>query len=219
MNQGDVVCGLLFPPHQNAAVTVHPRMGAFHDPATRASPATALPFFFAARADMRGVAKTASGEANGVGVVALVAAEVLFTPSGWTRARHGNTGERGFDEFLVVDIGPGHGKADRHAASIGQDGPFDAQLAAIGGVFTGFFPRPAAPWSAPRRDIAIAKRCPVEHRNVEVPVSRACRTHRTASIPGSSDARCFPSRSSSAPLSSGIPYAARRRSHSLPVAD
>jgi hypothetical protein len=217
MQQGNVVRSFLFPPHQDAAITIHPGMDAFYDPASRASPTAALSLFLAAGADMRSVASMAGSAANGVGVVTLVAAEMLFAPSAWSWPRHGNAVEGRFDESLVMDVGTRHRQADGHAAGVGQDRPLDPQLTSIGGVFPGFFPRPAAPWSAPRPDSAIAMQCHAGHRNVATCASTTQRTRRVASIPGNSDGLCFPCRNSSAPPSTDIQCAGRRRYHSSPA--
>ena len=114
-------------------------------------------------------------------------------------------------------LAPAHRQANGHATSIGQDRPFDPQLTTIRGVFSGFCPRPAALWSAPRPNSATAKQCPVGHRNAATFVSTIRRTRRTASIPGNSDGPCFPSRNSSVRPSTDIQYAGRRRYHSSPA--
>ena len=43
-----------------------------------------------------------------------------------------------------MGIGTAYIDGQRHTASVGQHGPFDTEFSAIGRVFTGFFPRPAA---------------------------------------------------------------------------
>ena len=115
MQQSNVVRSFLFPPHQDAAVAIHPGMDAFYDPTSRARPTTALDLFLAAGTDVRSVASMAGGATNGIGIVTLVAAEMLLAPSARSWPRHWNAVQRGFDESLVMDVGTRHRQANGHA--------------------------------------------------------------------------------------------------------
>lgn len=214
MEQADVVRRFLFPAHENAAVAVQPRVNPLDDPAACAISAAALCLFFAARADVWRVASATDGATNSVGIVALVAAEMLLVPAAGPWARHRNAIERGFDESLIMHIGAGHRQANRHAASVGEHRPLHAEFAAIGGVFPGFFPHPAAPWFAPRLSFAIAKRCRAGHHSVSIVTSTVGEKHPAPSTLGSTDGSCCRSRSTSARPSTGNRCAVRNRCRS-----
>jgi len=107
MQQGDVVCRFLFPPHENAAIAVQPRVDTLDDPASRTVSAAALRLLFAPRADVWRVA-AAGRAANGIGVVAFVTAEMLLASAARSRSWDGDAIESGFDESLIMHIGAGH---------------------------------------------------------------------------------------------------------------
>ncbi len=215
MQQADVVFRFLLPPHEDAAVAVQPRVDALDNPALRTVPAAALRLFLTARTDVRGVASSSGCTANGFGVIALVPAEMLFTPVSWSRPGDGNTIESGINESLIMHIGASHGQADRHASPVGKHRPFHAEFTAIRRVFPRFFPRPAAPSSAPRPDSATAKRCHAERRSVPTATSTVGGRHPAPSTLESSDGSCCRSRNTWARLSTGNQCAAHSRCHSL----
>ena len=175
MQQADVVGYFLFPPDKNPAVAVHPRVDSFDDPPAGSLPPTALRFLLATRANVGYVTAAASRAADRVGIVAFVAAEMLFAPASRAWSRHRNAVKRGIEETLIVYIGTRNSEANRHATSVGENRPLGAQLTTIGRVFPGFFPRPAAPWFAPCPDSAIAMRCPAAHRNALAGTSKVRR--------------------------------------------
>src|SRR5947209_5706643 len=90
--------------------------------------------------------------------VSFVQTEMLFLSSGGARSVNGNGIERFSQQFLIMHIRAIHGGSQRNAASIDEDRALDAQLGAIGRVFPGFFPLPAAPWSSPRPHFATPSR-------------------------------------------------------------
>src|SRR5688572_8767704 len=148
MQQSFIIGGFLFPSHEDAAVSVKPRRDTLDHPTPGAlAPHALFGLLLAPRADVRHVAVTAELLANRVAIVALVEAQMSSTPRS-RRARNRNAEERRGKKLLVVCIGAADRQTDRHAAAVGENRPFDAQLTAIGGVFAGFFPRPAAPWSS-----------------------------------------------------------------------
>jgi hypothetical protein len=93
-----------------------------------------------------------------------------------------------------MHIRAGDGHTDRHASAIGQHRPFDTELAAIGRVFPGFFPRPAAPWSSPRPNFATASRCPSVRRTLPGQTATIFRTRRIEPIPESTHGWRCPTR-------------------------
>jgi hypothetical protein len=218
MQQANVVRRFLLPPHENAAVAVQPRVNPLDDPAACAISAAALHLLFAARADVWRVASATGRATNSVGIVALVAAEMLLAPAAGPWAWHRNAIERGVDESLIMHIGAGHRQANRHAASVGEHRPLHAQFAAIGRVFPGFFPHPAAPWFAPRLSFAIATRCRAGHHSVSIATSTIGEEHPVPSTLGSTDGSCCPIRSISAQPSTGNRCAIRNRCRSSPAA-
>src|SRR4028118_810679 len=112
--------------------------------------------------DMCRVAPPADDLTHVVVVVALVHAEVLLDLRLATlrRALDRDAGQRPPHQPLVGRVGPGDRHAQRHATAVGQQRPLGPALGSIGRVGAGFPPRPAAPWSSPRRSLATATRCP-----------------------------------------------------------
>jgi hypothetical protein len=108
-------------------------------------------------------------------------------------------------------IGAADIDGQRHAASVGQHGPLDAEFPAIGRVFPGFFPRPVATWSSPRPCFAIPTECLSTRRIPEEKPSTICERHPTRSTPESNCAAYCPSHTHAAPLSIGSRYAKYRR--------
>jgi hypothetical protein len=108
-----------------------------------------------------------------------------------------------------MPIGRPNHQPQNHAASIGQHRSLDAQLATIGWVFPGFFPRPAVLCSSLRPAFATAKRCRDGGRTQRDLASTACGTRRTPSTVGSSDASCCPRLLAVVPPSTGNLSASR----------
>lgn len=119
MKQADVVSRFLFPPHENAAVAVQPRVDSLDDPASRLVSALTLLSLFASRADVWRVAAASRRVANRLSVVAFVTTKMLRTTTSRARPRNRNAVESSVDESLIVNIGTGHGQANRHATPIG----------------------------------------------------------------------------------------------------
>jgi hypothetical protein len=218
MQQSDVVRRFLLPPHENAAGAVQPRVDALDDPPPRTVPTTALCLFLATRTNMGRVASSPGCAANGFGVIAFVAAEILFAPATWSGPWNRNAVKSGLDKSLIVHVGTSHSQADGHASPVGQHRSFHPKLTAIRWVFPGFFPRPAAPLSAPRPGSANAKRCPAERRIVATVTSTVGGRYPAPSTLGSSDGSCCRRRNTLARPSTGNPCAAHSRYHSLPAA-
>ena len=220
MEQGFVVRRLLLPADQDPPEAVHPRGDAFDHPAPGTPAAGSLgSLFLAARLDMGPVAASAGFAAESGGIIALVAAQMLRTTRGGAGTANRKTVQRGMKQLLVMHIGAGDGQAQRHAPTIGQHRTLDPQLAPIGGILPGFFPRPRVPWCSIRQDSATAIGCPAGHRTVGAGTSKVCGTDGVAPTPGSSGARNCRSRIPSAMLSIGNPCVRRRRCRWQPFAD
>src|SRR5271155_444027 len=130
--------------------------------------------------NMRRIAALADFAVNRFADIAFVEAKMLRLMRSGCGALDRNGVERGSDHLLVRHIGAFDGDGQRHAAAIDQRRAFDAELAAIGRVFPGFFPHQAAPWSSPHPDSAISSRCLSGHHTRSRP---APRTPRTRPIP------------------------------------
>ena len=186
MQEAKIIADFLLPPDQQTTSPVRPRVGTFDDP----TPGLAVPRFFGrslvvlAR-NVVDVAASRGRRAYGVRVIAFVGTEMLTLafrrPWAWNRdASQGLT-----HQGLIMRIGTIHRDSQRYALPIGEHRPFDAQFAAIGRVFPGFFPRPAAPWSSPRPNFATASRCPSGHHILPTRVPTTSRRRRVAPIPES----------------------------------
>jgi hypothetical protein len=118
-----------------------------------------------------------------------------------------------------VRVRAGDCNADRHAAGVGHDGSLDAEFTAIGGVFTGFFPRPTAPWSWSRPTLANAMRFRVARHTSANIFSRSGERLAVDSILESSDAPCLANRTVGATPSTDSLFATDRRFHWRRLAD
>ncbi len=72
---------------------------------------------------------------------------MMIPTSRGARASHRDARQSGFEKFLVVNIRALDGHGQGNAATIGEHRTLHAEFTAICGIFAGFFPRPAAPWS------------------------------------------------------------------------
>jgi len=222
VKHGFVVDGLLFPSDQNASESIQPRVTSLYDPATCADARVRaqLPCLIAARLDVQRVAP-ASDQVSRVGVVvALVSTEMLFPTSGLrTGAANGKTLQSRFDQSHVMRIGARHREGQWNAASIRKKGTLGPGFASIRGVSACFFPRPGEPSSSLRPGSANPSRCPLTHRTLGGPLSRAERTRPGSSTPENIDATYSMNRILSALHSTGSPYEGRREFRRRPVAD
>ena len=215
MQKGQVVRGFLFPADQQASCAIGPRVRAFHDPSASACGSAMRALRVLAFAgNVNDVAAASGGTANGFGVVALVGTQMLTLARPWCRTADGEAFECFRDQLLVMHIGPGNRDTHGHTATVGQHGAFDAQLATIGRVFPGFFPRPVAPWSSPRPNFATASRSPAGRHTPATPVATVCETRRAAPTPESRRAGRCPNRTRWASPSTGSPSAAHTKPRS-----
>lgn len=219
MDKGQIIDDLLFPSDQQTPCAVRPGMTAFHDPTPSALPGATLGMHFAFTGDVRNIAEASCESLRGTTAVTLVQTEMLFASSGRPGARNGDRLQRGSQEFRIVSIGASDRDANWHATRVRDNGTFDAELTAIGGVFPGFFPRRAVPWSWPRPTLATAIRSRVWRHTFAGIASRSDERCVVGSIPESTDARCWTSRTAAATLSTGSRCATGRRFHQRHRAD
>src|SRR5580698_9888582 len=141
--------------------------------------------------NVRRIAAFAGLVVNGFAGIAFIEAKMLRLFGGGIGALHRDRVQRSGDEFLIRHIGAFDGDGQRHAAAIDQRRALDAEFAAIGGVFPGFVPHPAAPWSSPRPCSAISSRCLSGRRTRSRRAPRARRTRPIPPIPGNThESRC-----------------------------
>jgi len=211
MNKGQVIADLFFPTHKEASCAVRPGVTSFDYPAAGTLPGATLWLDFALTRDVRNITEASGESFCGPTAVAFVQTEMLPTPSGRLGTRQGNRLQRGTQQLDVVSVGTGDRDAQRHAATIRHDRSLDAELTAISRVFAGFFPRPTAPWSWLRPVLASAIRSRVACHTFADIFSRSDEISGVGSIPESTDAPCWASRTVAAMPSTGSPYATDRR--------
>ena len=211
MDERQIIVGFLFPPHQQAAGAVGPRMASFHDPTAGTLSGAANPRVFPLGGDVGHVTEATSERFRRLAKVAFVQTQMLLArPSGCgTSQRHRL--QCGPQQFGVVTVGAVDGNAQRDAAGVSDDRAFDAELAAIRWVFPGFFPHPAAPWFAPRPNFATASRCRVACRRFAGISSRNAERRAACSTLESTDAPCWTNQTEAAAPSTGNLYAAGKR--------
>src|ERR1700677_4277029 len=212
MQEADVIGYLLFPADEQPPGTVEPGMSAFDFPPPRlAATMLRLRGFVGFARHMRRVAAPADLAVNRFAGIAFIETEMLqVTRSGCgTFDRDGV--ECGGDQFLVRHIGAFRGDGQRLAAAIDQRRALHSQLAAIGRIFPGFFPPPAAPSSSPRPCSAISSRCLSGRRTRSRRVPRAPRTRPIPPIPGNTHGSRCPSRTEWASPSTDSPWTTRTK--------
>src|SRR5215203_4755001 len=165
MQEGQVVRDLLLPADQKAPRAIEPRMGAFDFPATRLTTAMrGLGSFVDLAGDVRRVAPLTNLAIDRLACVSFVETEILRCLRSWLRALDGDSIQGFGDKLLVRHIGAIDGDGQGDATAIDQCRALHAQFAAIGRVFAGFFPHPAAIWSSPRPYFATSSRSPSTRR-------------------------------------------------------
>jgi hypothetical protein len=162
MKQSQIIRRLLLPPRQNAAETVHPTVRPLHNPTSGFEPSLSLDGlgFFATSLDVGGVAKVLYQITYRIIIVSFVKAHALWLSLRrlWTLDR--NTVNRRLNHLAVMSVGTVDGHSDRYAERFGQQASLHALFGPIRGVWAGFSPRPAGPWSWRRPSIAKTSRFP-----------------------------------------------------------
>ena len=156
MEEACVVCDFLFPADQQSPGAVEPGVRALDFPPSGFA-MTGFRFRALGR-NVRYVMTAADFALDRLTGVSFIQAEMLWLALRGLWTLHWNVVVRGRHQFLIVHIGAIHRGRQRHATTIDQHRTLDAELAAIGRVFPGFFPHPAAIWSSPRPCSAISSR-------------------------------------------------------------
>jgi len=219
MDEAQVILDFLFPPHQQAACAVGPGVGRFDDPAAGAMAGATTASLFVAAANVRLVAAAPRDAQRGLPEVTFVEAQMLSAATTGSRPLHRDRAQRGLQKFLIVSVGSGDGNSQRHATAISEHRTLHAELTAIGRVFAGFFPRPAATSSSPRPLPATAKRYRSGRRTSVSTPSRIRATRPVPPTPDNTDARYWRSQTAAAKLSIGSQSAGDNRCHRRRPAD
>jgi hypothetical protein len=212
MQEAKVVGDFLFPADEEPPSAIEPRMSAFDFPTTRL---TAAVCFLRAGTVFGGnvwhVTAATRQPLNRFADISFVETEMLSLASGGSGAWNGDVVDRFLHQFLIMHICAGHRHADGHATAIDEHRPLDAELAPIGRVFPGFFPRPAAPWSSPHPCFAIASRYLFGHRTLPRRCATVARRYRGRPIPESMHGSHCLNRTRAASLSIDSTSRARKR--------
>ena len=193
--------------------SVQPGLCSFIDPTAclGAWAPTLFTRFVASRLDVPSIVATFQAASKGFRVVRFVGAHVLRLPSSWLWSVNRYTVERRHGQLEVVAIGGPDPQAQDNAARVGQHRTLDAQLAAIGGIWPGFFPLPAVPWSLPCRAFANASQCRDDDHIQSAPASTICGTPHDHTTTENNGAGCCPSRTLWARPSKGSPSSSHSR--------
>src|SRR5882724_10330291 len=100
MDEAQVILDFLFPPHQQAACAVGPRVGRFDDPAAGAMAGATMASLFIAATNVRLIAAAPCDGHRRLPEVTFVEAKMLSTAAAGSRPRHGNRTQRGLQKFL-----------------------------------------------------------------------------------------------------------------------
>src|ERR1700686_1013662 len=186
MEEAYEVCDFLFPADQQSPGAIDPRVCTFDLPtAGLAMTAFRLRTVIVLGRQVRYVMPTSDFAFNRLARVSFIKAEVLWLARRGLRAFDGNTIEGLLHKLLVMHIGAIHRHPKRDAAAVDQHGALDTQLAAIGRVFPGFFPHPAATCSSPRPYSAISSRSLSGHRILPARGATTPRTRPASPTPES----------------------------------
>jgi len=162
MKHSEIVGCFLLPPDQQTPVTVDPAMTSLHHPALSGF-SMVVPRFFASGTNMRNQAPQPKRASQPSGVIPLVQAHMLRTPFCRRGPDNRNALKRIRHHLDVRGIGSVNRQPHGDAVGIGEQAPFDAFLATVGGIGAAFFPRPEAPWSSLRPWNARSSQCLSSH--------------------------------------------------------
>src|ERR1700730_4814364 len=220
MEEAYEVCDFLFPADQQSPRAIDPRVCPFHFPAAGlAMTAFRLRIVIVFGREMRYVMTVADFVFDRLASIPFIKTKVLWRARSGLRAFDGNTIERLLHKLLVMHIGAIHRRPKRDAAAVDQHGALDTQLAAIGRVFPGFFPHPAATCSSPRPDSAISSRSLSGHRILPRRGATTPQTRPASPTPESRRGSRCPNQTVWALPSTDIRFARRTKFRSRPSAD
>lgn len=124
-----------FPPDEKTTESVVPGVRALDDPASRFAAYLAEERLLAPTSDVWSNPSKPHRGSNVRVVVSLVEAEMLGAPRA-ARAAHDDSVEHFTDHVRVRNVRASDERGDGHAASVGQDVPFDAAFRTVRGVWT-----------------------------------------------------------------------------------
>src|SRR4029453_4615159 len=166
MQKRQIVAHVLVPADQQSSETVHPTMGPLHHPPAsfvagcmrdRLSFLTPCP-------DVSGEPKRGQQLAHFIDVIAFVQTHPLWLLGSGRRPLDRDTDDGLLDHLEVIAVRALNGEADRHAAAVGEDTPFGADLPAVGRILAHLFPPRGGLWSSPRPWPATPSQSPARLR-------------------------------------------------------
>ncbi len=190
MQHTRVILRFLLPTNQNATVSIHPTVCPFSHPAasleSRGTPDQLR--LLTARANMRREPEFPRQVTHFVKVIPFVQTQVLRFLPRRPGSFHGNAFDRLPRKLEVVDVRPRHGQSHRNTVRFGEQASLGAGFGSIRRVWTGFSPRPAAPWSSPRPYSAKTSSTPSVRRTLPIRLAKVSGTRPPASILETADA-------------------------------
>ena len=213
MQHRQITVRLLFPSNQQSSAAVDPAMRSLHHP-TACGLFGIAPCFFAPRADMGNEPPQPQGASQPVGVIPLVQTQMLRTFLRRRGADNRDTLKRIRHHLDVRRVCAVNRQPYGNAVGIGEQAPFDAFLATVGGIGAAFFPPRGAPWSSPRPWKATSSRClSPRHTRGDLP-PRADEKRPLSPMLENADGRWSRNKSRWRPRrSTGILHAVRRERH------
>ena len=139
MDEREVVLGLAFPPNEQAAEAIVPRVGPLDDPAARLPARAAGQGRFAAAPNVRDDAAPPHRRL-GIGVVIPFVETQVRRPARASGRAHDDVIEHLADLPLVVHVRAGDARGDGHPPPVGQNVPFHAAFRAVRRVRPGGAP-------------------------------------------------------------------------------
>ncbi len=216
MQHTRVILRFLLPTNQNATVSIHPTVCPFSHPAASLKPRGTPDqlCLLATRANMRREPEFPRQVTHFVEVIPFVQTQVLRLVQRRPGSFHGNAFDRLPRKLEVVDVCSRHGQSHRNTVRLGEQTSLGAGFGPIRGVWAGFSPRPAAPWSWPRPCSAKTSSTPSVRRTLPIRPATISGTPPPASIPETADA---PLNSNKSPWRSthsiGSRFAPQKESH------
>src|SRR5919108_4530003 len=174
MEKGKIVFRLFVPAHQDTPKAIHPRVSALHHPA----PSFLACYHFdrlrllTPRPNMGGAPKLLQDLTDFLIVVAFVQAHALRVLGCWRRMRNHEALERRPHQLHIMPVGAIHRQPHGDAVALGQQTTLDPAFGTVGGIWPGFFPLQAEPWSLRRPCSASSSRSPAVRQTVPPPLAR-----------------------------------------------
>ena len=185
MKQRQIVFRFLFPTRQDAAKPVHPAMRPLDNPAS--SFEASLMFnrlcFFAARANMSGIAKFFHQVSYLTRVITFIKTHALFFSFSRLWPFHRNTFYSCLGHFAIMSISPVNCQANRHTRTFRKQTTFNTFFGPVRRVWAGFFPRQAGLLSWHHPSTAMTSQSLLTHHNLPMPLPRVSEKSQLLPIP------------------------------------